>query len=444
MAAPVAWRGLAKLAVRQTDAGIQVGLFREGTHQVEPIPHCLVHMDGINQIIAEVINVMKKESVRGYDENSASGQVRYIIVSMARDQRALLTLVWNSTDWKGAQPKSMRLAVALRKGKQKHKLAGIWMNWNAGTGNVILHQDPSRFYHAWGQRELKETIMGVTLYFGPHSFRQANLDAFENLVLPQILRYIPTGCNVAEFYAGVGVIGLVALKHKRLQYLVASEANPNSENAFWKAYTELRKEAQLKGVAEFIVGTEDETTYMVNDDIDMIILDPPRAGLTETFAQWLSKGPAHNVRRILYLSCGFDAFERDSKILCNGVWDLKDAQGFILFPGSNHVETLGVFDRKQDGRERRLGPRRGGKQMDSRRNDRGNNRSLGNNRGPRARRDGGSNRWRNKDASSSRDRGADESRRGVARRGQTREGRRTVREGEVERTHSNRRNGRTH
>lgn len=103
---------------------------------------------------------------------------------------------------------------------------------------------------------------------------------------------------------------------------------------------------------------------------DVIIVDPPRKGLDEEVLTQLCKphnpkqeyaedpmfltGPkysinwANDVHTLIYVSCGFDALARDCDQLIKGNagWRLESATGFVLFPGSNHVETLAVFKRK--------------------------------------------------------------------------------------------------
>ena len=56
---------------------------------------------------------------------------------------------------------------------------------------------------------------------------------------------------------------------------------------------------------------------------------------------------ANDVNTLVYVSCGFDALARDcEKLLSSRAgWKLESATGYLLFPGSNHVETLCVFKR---------------------------------------------------------------------------------------------------
>ena len=51
------------------------------------------------------------------------------------------------------------------------------------------------------------------------------------------------------------------------------------------------------------------------------------------------------LRRVIYVSCGFDALKRDAVALLDAGWMLRHSEGFVLFPGSDHVETLAIFDR---------------------------------------------------------------------------------------------------
>uniref|UniRef100_A0A7S0G9V6 Uncharacterized protein n=1 Tax=Proboscia inermis TaxID=420281 RepID=A0A7S0G9V6_9STRA len=61
----------------------------------------------------------------------------------------------------------------------------------------------------------------------------------------------------------------------------------------------------------------------------------------------------NDVTTLIYVSCGFDALARDTTQLLssNGGWELIRSTGYVLFPGSNHVETLAIFQRV-DPRER--------------------------------------------------------------------------------------------
>lgn len=103
---------------------------------------------------------------------------------------------------------------------------------------------------------------------------------------------------------------------------------------------------------------------------DVLVVDPPRKGLEEEVLKELCRPVNPNqpqvespkvltmpdemvnwtndVRTLIYVSCGFDALVSDCDQLLSsqGGWRLERATGYVLFPGSNHVETVCVFHRQ--------------------------------------------------------------------------------------------------
>ena len=84
-------------------------------------------------------------------------------------------------------------------------------------------------------------------------------------------------------------------------------------------------------------------------DAQVVIVDPPRKGLEEEVVQALVDTRNNTKLSLLvYVSCGFDAFRRDcAKLLQSKCWKLRKAEGHILFPGADHIETLAFFERIQ-------------------------------------------------------------------------------------------------
>ncbi|GAX12257.1 methyltransferase-like protein 6 [Fistulifera solaris] len=102
----------------------------------------------------------------------------------------------------------------------------------------------------------------------------------------------------------------------------------------------------------------------------VLIVDPPRKGLEAEVLDELCKpfnsnqpyverstfltmfddkvNWVNDVETLIYVSCGFDALARDCECLLSSPagWVLQSATGYVLFPGSDHVETLAIFKRK--------------------------------------------------------------------------------------------------
>ena len=93
---------------------------------------------------------------------------------------------------------------------------------------------------------------------------------------------------------------------------------------------------------------------VINDaarDAEVLLVDPPRSGLGPDLLALLcenSRGAAPIGMRagakLVYVSCGLDSFKRDAlQLLASRRWRMEAAEGHLLFPGSNHVETVAVF-----------------------------------------------------------------------------------------------------
>ena len=77
---------------------------------------------------------------------------------------------------------------------------------------------------------------------------------------------------------------------------------------------------------------------------DLVVLDPARAGAgAEVLDALCGLDPAP--RRIAYVSCEPAPFARDLRVLSAAGWTLGSLRAFDLFPMTEHVELVAVFDR---------------------------------------------------------------------------------------------------
>ncbi|OGN64231.1 MAG: hypothetical protein A3E80_00980 [Chlamydiae bacterium RIFCSPHIGHO2_12_FULL_49_9] len=314
----------AKLAVRKPS---KIGLFKKGTHEVIDIPDCLVHRPSINQAAAFLRQKIIEESVPLYAEGSHSFSLRYVQLFVDRKtNRIQLTLVLNGS---ATTPEFDRFCKSLLSQDFWHS---IWINFNPTSQNQIFGLAWNLF---WGEPFLWQTLKNTEIAFHPASFSQAHLNLFERM-LETIQNWIPEKTHLLELYAGVGAIGL-PLAHK-CERLVLVENNPFSKISF---------EASLKKLSPSL---QKSISYHVLDaskadlsDSSAILVDPPRKGLHPDLLNALSR---ETNKRLIYVSCSFESFEQDCKALLHSGWKLKEAKGYLLFPGTNSIETVALLEKK--------------------------------------------------------------------------------------------------
>ena len=233
------WRTVAKLAVRPSasNGGVAVGLFRSGSHEVVPIPNCRAHHPSVNAAAEAVREACDDLGITAYDEGAGEGMLRYVAANVERRTgRVQLTLVWNSSPPVGggekAEAETMLDSLAKRlilegggddddedddnedDDPSSFALHSLWVHYNAswkhsnaifdigdgdgtgggevGEGDVKAESPPPNWRLLHGPPHVIETLdlsksnvpqpNPVRLRFPPNVFRQANLDAFADVV----------------------------------------------------------------------------------------------------------------------------------------------------------------------------------------------------------------------------------------------------------------------
>lgn len=326
------WRCRAKLVVRgELDQPI-VGLFKAGSHLALDIPQCQVHHRAINRAADAVRAFIRSEGIVPYNESSGDGELRYVqFVVRRQTERVQAVFVVNQKEcselWKQRLERLWRQDTAL--------WHSLWINGNVRRDNVIFG---STWTCVQGEEWLWEGIGGVDFAFGPATFGQANLDLFERLLEDLCLK-VPAESRVAEYYAGVGVIGLnLAAKGCQVK---CCEIAPQAGQAYEMAAYRLGAEA-----ANRVTFKTGQVRHFISwlQDVDVVVVDPPRKGLEPELLCALSADTGM-ARQLLYISCGWLAFQRDCAALLASGWRISNATIYSLFPGTDQVELLVSFER---------------------------------------------------------------------------------------------------
>ena len=347
------WRTVAKLSVRQLpgERTPKIGIFAPRSHRVISLTNCPVHHPRINRCISLVAKSMKASNTRGYNGENHGG-VSYISLSVERSSgKVCIVFVWNASSAKEAGEKAIASLLDHLCRGPKSIFHSIWCHYHrAGRhDNSIFGRDGSSWELLWGsEKPVSEKLRlgGLPyatpqLYFPPNVFRQANLDAFAGIVRT-IRWHFPRNCKACvELYGGVGTIGLYLLDF--VDTLRCSDANPFNKACFDRTVETLDERYRAK--PSYITGSATERVLDGElDGAEVVVVDPPRKGLDVEVVRALTES-AECLDCLIYVSCGFKAFQRDYASLQH-VFKPIHVSGHVLFPGSNHIETLCIFRRR--------------------------------------------------------------------------------------------------
>ena len=93
---------------------------------------------------------------------------------------------------------------------------------------------------------------------------------------------------------------------------------------------------------ELYEGLAEEVIPHLKVKPDIVLLDPPRAGLDKQVVDGILK---LRPQAIAYVSCDPSTLARDSKRLIEGGYKLKQVTPFDLFPQTYHIESISIFER---------------------------------------------------------------------------------------------------
>jgi tRNA/tmRNA/rRNA uracil-C5-methylase (TrmA/RlmC/RlmD family) len=324
------FRMRARLAIRGRVGSPKVGLFETDSHRVVHIPNCSVHHPLINRVASVVRRALVETDMTCYSDRAHLGVARYLQVVVERSsQTAQVVLVANCST-----PQPVAACLDLIRDRLGKDLHSLWFNGNCTQSNVILGPQ----WHHWvGPESVVERFGGAAVHYPPGAFGQSNLDLAERLIA-YVRAQIPPGARAAEFYAGVGAIGLSVLAE--LSAITLNEVNPQALRGL---------ELGLGGLAEAdtakisVVAGEAGAARELAADAQLVIVDPPRKGLApELIDRFLELPP----ERLIYVSCGLESLRADAlRLTSPGRLRLRSATAFDLMPYTQHVETVACFER---------------------------------------------------------------------------------------------------
>ena len=320
----------ARLAIRGRKSAPKLGLFAAGTHRVVTIPTCSVQHPLINHVAAVVRRALVDADLPPYSDAAHLGLVRYLQVVVERDtQTAQVVLVANA-----GTPEPLSACLDLIRDRLGSDLHSLWFNAHCGRDNAILGP---RFTHWHGPVSVVERFGGAAVHYPPGAFGQSNLEIAARII-EHLREQIPQGARVAEFYAGVGAIGLSVLE--RVSELRMNEVSPQSLQGLESGLAGLMPAERARiSVFPGPAGAACEAA----SGADVVIADPPRKGLDPALTDWLCAQPP---QRLIYVSCGLESLQQDIlRLTASGALRLAALTAFDLMPYTGHVETVARFDR---------------------------------------------------------------------------------------------------
>ena len=182
-----------------------------------------------------------------------------------------------------------------------------------------------------GEKYLIDEINNLKFSIYPNSFYQVNKEVMTN-IYNKAKEYAGLGNNLIDLYCGTGTIGLW-LKDN-FKNITGIEINNSSiKNA------NINKELNNAKNINFKLGDASIINKYINN-IDTILVDPPRAGLSKSVINTLNNSKSN---KIVYISCNPKTLKRDIDKLDN--YNIIEISACNMFPRTKHIECVCLLER---------------------------------------------------------------------------------------------------
>ncbi|HYZ77182.1 MAG TPA: 23S rRNA (uracil(1939)-C(5))-methyltransferase RlmD [Gaiellaceae bacterium] len=308
-----------------------VGFHKAGRwDEVLDIERCWLTTDLGNAIREAVRAWALEEGLPAYDQAEGTGYLRHLVVREGRNTgQALVELVTAP----GERFERGYLVEVLRRFPEVRSI-----HWAVNDTPAEVTNLPTTLL--WGDEAIEEELLGLRFRVRPNAFLQTNTAMAERLYELALEAAALTGREtVYDLYCGIGTIGLVMAAHALTVWGVEV-----SEESVACAL----ENAELNGVgnAAFFAGNVGQALEELRDRAgppDVVVVDPPRAGLAGKALRRVGEAGAP---RLVYVSCNPTTLAGDAKRLAAEYgYRLERARPVDMFPHTPHVETVALLTR---------------------------------------------------------------------------------------------------
>ncbi|MDR0399036.1 MAG: 23S rRNA (uracil(1939)-C(5))-methyltransferase RlmD [Endomicrobium sp.] len=315
----------------KTDLGLH---YRGSFNKYVSVPPCFIADKDFLRATEIVKKFANKNNIPAYNNKTHEGFFRHLVLRKAgNNNQFLINIVTNNTD-----QEQLFLEPLV---KELSDFAdSIYWTINSRKSDAVVSDKTTLMY---GKPYITEKLsVGGKDYFfniSPLSFFQTNSKGTE-VLYNEVLRLInPSKEDVLlDLYCGTGTIG-ISMAHNVKKVVGIEQVEQSIENA--------KENAVANNVfnAEFYAMTAEQWVNQNASIFDVIVVDPPRSGLTKDVVNFLVDS---NAKRIVYVSCNPSTLARDLQIITEeSIYNVKKIIPIDMFPQTHHVEVVVLLELKQ-------------------------------------------------------------------------------------------------
>lgn len=308
---------------------MNLGMHKLGSYiSIIDCGQCQLVPDDFNTILNLTKNWCVSKGYNFYHKKRHDGLLRSLIIRKGfRTNELLINIVTSSEiDFAEEEYKNLLLSTSL-----ESRIVGILHTINDNVADALVVDDCRVLF---GQDYYTEEILGLKFKVGAFSFFQSNVVAAERLY-KEALALLPglEGKTVFDLYCGTGTISqAMALKAKKVIGVEIVEDAVNSA----------KKNVELNNLnnCDFICGDVLKVLDDITEKPDVIVVDPPRAGI---HPKAMKKICNYGIPEILYISCNPKTLAINLAAAAEFGYKAVSMKCFDNFAFTKHTEAICVL-----------------------------------------------------------------------------------------------------
>ena len=311
-----------------------LGMHRKGRFMdIVTVEDCVIAPPDFNKIVERALDLFRSRGIPHYHKNNKTGFQRNLIVRWGEKRGELLVNLVTTSERELDRDAFVKALLDL---ETEHEIVGITWTINDGIAYFVYCDE---LHVLWGRGYYMEELLGLQFKVSPFSFFQTNTEAAERLYAGA-MEFIDAleGKTVFDLYCGTGTITQIMARKAKLVVGIEIVA---------EAVEAARENAALNGLdnCKFLAGDVFEMLDQVEEKPDLIVLDPPRAGI---LPKALRKILDYQVGQIVYISCNPLTMAQNLAVMQEEGYRVKKIKAYDNFPWTKHVECVVLMSRVKE------------------------------------------------------------------------------------------------
>jgi 23S rRNA (uracil1939-C5)-methyltransferase len=311
---------------------LSLGMHAKGmSYSIVTVDDCRIIDVDFRKILKTVLDYLKDKNLSHYRVMQHEGYLRTLVIRKGINTGEILINIVTTSQ---VDFNFDEMTEILKNAEFEGKLTGVLHTINDSLSDIVQADEMRILY---GREYIYEELLGLKFKINPFAFFQTNSKGAEKLY--SIVRDYMGDSNsktVFDLYCGTGTIGQIAAP--KAKKVIGIELIEEAVKAAWE-------NASLNGLdnCEFIAGDIKDTIKQVKETPDIIILDPPRAGIHPKALEYVLR---FNVKDIIYVSCNPKTLVQDLKVMIENGYVVEKVKLMDMFPHTPHCETVVKLQKK--------------------------------------------------------------------------------------------------